>query len=225
MSSLLERQTTRLIIRPLALADHGVWRDGFLSHKRRKNRWDYRVRAPSELGPAAFRRLVEEQHEQRSRDGNYFLGVFLREDASLVGEVSLLDVRRGNFQNAYLGYRLFRRYWGRGLAREAVAAMLDIGFFDLNLHRIEAGIEAENLASVRVARAVGMRRESLSRKRFLIGGRWVDFVSYVRFCEDVGLRWRARPRAEGPRGYSGKAKLRPARSAPPKVRSGARSLK
>jgi [ribosomal protein S5]-alanine N-acetyltransferase len=61
---------------------------------------------------------------------------------------------------AELGFRLARRYWGRGYATEAAGAACDYALHRLLLPRIIAMIDPDNTASVRVAVKIGMTRES-----------------------------------------------------------------
>lgn len=55
-----------------------------------------------------------------------------------------------------LGYRLRKRFWGKGFATEAAKAVLDYGFEELQLEKIHAKCMAENAASVRVMEKAGM---------------------------------------------------------------------
>lgn len=57
---------------------------------------------------------------------------------------------------AELGYRLRRSAWGFGYATEGSLALLDRGFADLGLHRVQAGTMAVNLRSRRVMERVGL---------------------------------------------------------------------
>jgi ribosomal-protein-alanine N-acetyltransferase len=56
---------------------------------------------------------------------------------------------------ARLAYYLARPYWGRGLATEASRAFVQYGFHTLGLTRIVAGMNANNMASIRVAQKLG----------------------------------------------------------------------
>jgi ribosomal-protein-alanine N-acetyltransferase len=56
---------------------------------------------------------------------------------------------------ARLAFYLARPYWGRGLATEAGRAFVEYGFRHLGLSRIEAGVNAKNLASNRVIEKLG----------------------------------------------------------------------
>ncbi len=55
-----------------------------------------------------------------------------------------------------LGYRLFKKYWGKGYATEAATASLDYGFSNLNLEEIVGRVAQENTGSIRVLEKVGM---------------------------------------------------------------------
>lgn len=56
-----------------------------------------------------------------------------------------------------VGYRLAKRFWGRGLATEAARASLRFGFEELGLDRIVAVVQPENTASWRVLEKTGLR--------------------------------------------------------------------
>jgi RimJ/RimL family protein N-acetyltransferase len=56
-----------------------------------------------------------------------------------------------------LGYYLAREYWGRGLATEAVRALVDYGFRELGLTRIVASVETGNDASKHILEKLGFR--------------------------------------------------------------------
>lgn len=58
-------------------------------------------------------------------------------------------------EEIHVGYRLARPFWGRGLATEAVQAVLRLGFQELALPAISAIVEPQNIASVRVLEKSG----------------------------------------------------------------------
>ena len=113
--------------------------------------------------------------------------VALREGGVLIGNtrvhVDVPDDHQGS-----VGYALWHEHWGRGLATEAATAMLDLGFDRLGLHRIEATIEPDNSASIRVAEKLGMRLEGRMRERFSTPNGWRDSLLYAT-TED---EWRSR---------------------------------
>lgn len=66
-------------------------------------------------------------------------------------------------RRAEAGYWVARDRWGQGLATEALRAVLEFGFGELGLHRIEAHHFTQNPGSGRVMQKVGMRLEGRVR--------------------------------------------------------------
>jgi ribosomal-protein-alanine N-acetyltransferase len=184
------RITKRLILRPLELRDYENWHQAYSMLGPARNEWDESAWKETELVKAKFKKILAQQQKLRKQDRFYGFGVFLKDDGVLIGFVDLMDVSRMRFQNAFLGYRIFNNYWGAGYASEACRAVLDIAFKDLKLHRVEAGIAPGNKASIRVAKAIGLRKEGLSLRRLLNHGKWIDLLLYAGTCEDFGRRYK-----------------------------------
>lgn len=55
-----------------------------------------------------------------------------------------------------LGYRLIKRYWGRGIATEAAMASLDYAFNTLNTDKVFAMADCNNEASNKILKKVGL---------------------------------------------------------------------
>ncbi len=60
-----------------------------------------------------------------------------------------------------IGYRLARRSWGKGIATEAVAALIGYAFRSLGLPRVVAVVYPENVASRRVLEKLGFAYDGL----------------------------------------------------------------
>lgn len=184
----LVRKTRRLVIRPLEAKDYAAWKDANLRMSKPQNIWDLGPRSPDALKKSDYRRILRDQAEKRKRDYFYHLAVF-NKSGQLIGGVSLMEVSRAISQTCFLGYRIFNGHWGRGYAKEAVQAIIDIGFRDLKLHRIEAGIEPNNRRSLNLAKSLKMRREGIKKRALFLRNTWVDLVMYTLTCEDVGLKF------------------------------------
>ncbi|MGZ3804971.1 MAG: GNAT family N-acetyltransferase [Pseudobdellovibrionaceae bacterium] len=184
------RKTKRLILRPLSLHDYENWRQAYSMLHPAKNEWDEGPWKESELTLLKFKKLLKNLEDLKNKDQLYEFAIFRKDDGVFIGQVGLMNISRMIFQNAYLGYRIFNNYWGEGYASEACRAAIEIAFKDLKLHRIEAGIEPHNKLSLRVAKAVGLRKEGISLKRLLVQGKWKDMVIYAGTCEDFGMRYK-----------------------------------
>ena len=92
----------------------------------------------------------------------------------LAGTVTFADWDRGN-RRAEIGFILRPGAEGRGYATEAVRTALAFAFGPMGVHRIEADVDPDNAASLRVLERIGFRREGLLRDRWLtFFGAWKD---------------------------------------------------
>lgn len=69
-------------------------------------------------------------------------------------------------------------YWGKGVATEAGALLVEYGFDRLNLHRIYMGMNTENIGMQKAAEKMGFTREGLRRQAMYKWGRYMDIVEY-----------------------------------------------
>jgi len=120
------------------------------------------------------RSLIEDSRRDREEGRDYYFGIFLNESEELIGTVNLFHVLRGPLQKCMIGYSLDRRHNGHGYATEAVSMAVRFSFDELKLHRVEAGVMPENVASMRVLEKVGFQKEGIERKGVKINGRWED---------------------------------------------------
>ena len=69
-------------------------------------------------------------------------------------------------------------YWGRGYVPEAAGALIDLGFKDLGLHKIELTCFGYNVQSQRVAEKLGFTLEARIRDRKDAQGNRCDSLIY-----------------------------------------------
>lgn len=81
--------------------------------------------------------------------------ITLRDDVA-IGWVILID---GKPDVKEIGYLLHRDHWRGGIAREAVARVIDYGFGELKLRRIFADTDPENSGSIALLRRLGFQHE------------------------------------------------------------------
>lgn len=83
-----------------------------------------------------------------------------------------------------IGYVLAEDYWNKGLVTEAAKRVIDFGFEELGLIRIQARCIAENVASSRVMEKCGMKFEGTLRKSLFAKGTHHDIHMYAIIDED-----------------------------------------
>jgi ribosomal-protein-alanine N-acetyltransferase len=99
-------------------------------------------------------------------------------DGAVCGRINLNSVIRGAFQGASVGYWVSESHIGRGLATAAVADVIDIGFRELGLHRLEAATLLHNTPSQRVLARNGFRPFAVAEAYLKIAGRWQDHILF-----------------------------------------------
>lgn len=73
----------------------------------------------------------------------------------LVGFCGVSPEEANGVEEMSLGYRLAKRHWGKGLASDAVKAVLNVAFSQKKLSSVVVIIEPENVASLKVANKAG----------------------------------------------------------------------
>jgi len=115
------------------------------------------------------------------------LGIARREDDLVIGTCTLYRIQ-WDHRRAEVGYIVRRDHWGRGLAKEALAALLDHAFSTLGLHRLEADVDPRNGASIRLVEKLGFKLEGHLRERYFVSGDVQDSAIYGLLAPE----WRAR---------------------------------
>ena len=82
-----------------------------------------------------------------------------------------------------IGYWLAKPFWNRGIVSEAVGALTHYAFTELDLARIQTGMLAWNVGSIRVLEKCGYEREGVQRRGAFKDGQFVDLVLFAKFRE------------------------------------------
>lgn len=82
-----------------------------------------------------------------------------KESGSFIGRCGLLPWTIDGQYEVEVAYLIDKVYWGQGLGTEAAGAIRDYGFERLGLTRLICLIDPGNLASIGVAKKIGMRFE------------------------------------------------------------------
>jgi ribosomal-protein-serine acetyltransferase len=82
-------------------------------------------------------------------------------------------------QRANLGYWVKSSATGQGAATAATRLLVEWGFANTELERLEVIVSTRNPASLRVAQKAGAVREGVLKKRLLLHGEWHDAVMHA----------------------------------------------
>jgi ribosomal-protein-alanine N-acetyltransferase len=96
------------------------------------------------------------------KDPPLYWVVILKEKEHLIGDCGFCQFHKVA-RRAEVSYAIDPTYWDRGYATEAVGRMIQFGFEDAGLGRIQAICSEENVVSQRVIQKSGMQFEGLLR--------------------------------------------------------------
>jgi [ribosomal protein S5]-alanine N-acetyltransferase len=90
-------------------------------------------------------------------------------DGALIGKAGL-------YRFPEIGFIFHPAHWGRGFAREALAAVLDRAFAVHRLSAVTADVDPRNIGSLRLLQALGFREVGRAQRTWQVGEEWCDSV-------------------------------------------------
>ena len=139
----------------------------------------------AELRAASRQFLTPWEPVWSTEDVGYALFIFAASSGSLIGGLTLCNVRRGVTQSCTLGYWVGADYAKQGYMTAAVRAVVPFVFDSLELHRLEAACLPTNAASIKLLEKTGFKREGLARRYLRINGVWQDHLLYALLDTDM----------------------------------------
>jgi RimJ/RimL family protein N-acetyltransferase len=97
-----------------------------------------------------------------------------KKDGTKIGTIS----HRLVFKTQEIGYAMLPSERGKGYCSEAVKIMVDYLFLSKDIVRIQAHIDARNLASQKILEKAGFKKEGTFRKEYFVRGEWRDSCTF-----------------------------------------------
>lgn len=119
--------------------------------------------------------IVEEYIEYDRAGTGIVWAITLKGSPTLVGTCGY-EVLSPYDQRGEIGYDLARAYWGQGIMREALQAVIVYSFTQLDLNRIQAYVLTENARSIGLLRRLHFETEGVLREYRRFKGRFSDWV-------------------------------------------------
>jgi RimJ/RimL family protein N-acetyltransferase len=181
--------TARLRLRPLVAADA----EDLVAYRCLDDVCRYVPFEPMTIEAVAAKVTGVWQRQAISDQGEGLtLGIELADTGRVIGDL-MLYFESAEHRGGEIGWVLHPGHSGHGYATEAAHALLHLAFDQLGLHRVTARVDARNLASLRLAERLGMRREAHLVRNEWFKGAWSDEIDLA-LLED---EW-ASQHADGP---------------------------
>ena len=142
------------------------------------------VWAADHLSRKAFTNRIYWANRSTSQGTALPLLLIRREDAALLGAITLDNIRRGPSQAGTLGYWIGQAHARQGYMREAILSVVHHAFTVMDLSRVEAACLPENAASRGVLEKCSFKYEGVAQSYLQIAGRWRNHVLYANLRGD-----------------------------------------
>lgn len=153
-----ERETDRLLIRPLEKSDHLAWQEFVMDEVATRFFPDDWKLKPEKSGEWINLQL------ERYRENRYGLQALIEKNSGeFIGQCGLLAQTVDGRDELEIGYHLIPRYWGNGYATESAGEFKKMGFEHNLAESIISIIDVKNLSSQKVAQRNGMKQDARTK--------------------------------------------------------------
>lgn len=110
--------------------------------------------------------LINESIQEQTK---FNWGITFKDTDQVIGIIGFPNIKLEHAR-AEIGYTLTKKWHRYGIMKEALKCVMKYGFEKMQLHTIEAIIDAENIASGSLLKSVGFREEAYFKEDFLFNG-------------------------------------------------------
>ena len=121
--------------------------------------------------------LINSMQESLDKTNGITWGIELNNNKKLIGNLGFWKITHEHYR-AELGYMLLSEFQGKGIMDEALKAILKFGFGPMNLHSVEANVDPENKASIRLLERNHFVREAFFTENFYFDGKFLNSAIY-----------------------------------------------
>lgn len=141
------------------------------------------------LGHRSETEFLKEEQKQKNGYSSYNRSFILfllteKESGRKIGRCGLHNWNKEH-QRAEIGYAMEDENFKKlGLMSEAVKEIIDYGFHDLKLNRIEALVGIENVPSLKIIQKNNFKKEGVLRQHFYVDGRFEDTIIFSKLIAE-----------------------------------------
>ncbi|NNL00615.1 MAG: GNAT family N-acetyltransferase [Xanthomonadales bacterium] len=105
-------------------------------------------------------------------------------DNVICGVINLNIITYEALCSAYISYFAVAAQAEKGYMKEGMLQVIQHAFADLGLHRLEANIQPDNLASIALVQSTGFKYEGYSPRLLKINGKWCDHERWAILADE-----------------------------------------
>ncbi|GIP31686.1 GNAT family N-acetyltransferase [Paenibacillus sp. J2TS4] len=173
MTSFPVLETERLLLRQLTVKDSS---DLFHYFSKDEVTRYYDLESFVEVEQAE--KLIDKWNDNFQQELGIRWAITLKKENRVIGTCGFHNWFKEHYK-AEIGYELTPEYWRQGIMTEVLKAVLDYGFKELELNRIEAFIDPDNISSRKLLEKSGLREEGFLKECFYEKNQFVDAVLFA----------------------------------------------
>lgn len=112
------------------------------------------------------------------KKASFAIDVIEDDNGKTIGMITLGDIHPKDHKASFAIAIGETEYWGKGYGSEAARLLINYGFEQLNLHRIDTEVFASNERSLRMCRSIGFKEEGRKREAIFKNGEFGDVVVF-----------------------------------------------
>jgi RimJ/RimL family protein N-acetyltransferase len=128
-------------------------------------------------------KFIKKCHSDLRSKREFNFGIEDKENGKIIGGIGLSSANL-NFRHAEIGYWVAKRFWGKGIGKEALNLGIKFGFEQLGLNRIYARVMHPNKVSAYLLESVGFVREGVMREALRHENEWWDYLWYSMLLDE-----------------------------------------
>jgi|GEM_PF-445132 len=134
----------------------------------------YLVNKYREGRKATINEIKKYIHEKNNNSGCFLFGIFFKNNNKHIGNIKLEPIDF-NKKNAITGILIGdKKYWGKGIASEAIKLVINFSFKNLKLSELNLGVLPENKSAIRVYEKNGFILDKIKRKSIKLENKLYD---------------------------------------------------
>ena len=140
------------------------------------------------LKPIEFEKVREYVEDLWQSKHCSFFAIHHSKDNVFIGtaKINYLNEVGLNTRTADIGIMIGdRRYWGKGIATDALFALCQYAFNTQGARKLTAGAVAANEGVIKAFKKIGFSEEGRLRKKLLISGEYMDHVLLGCFADEL----------------------------------------
>ncbi|HEY5587047.1 MAG TPA: GNAT family protein [Ruminiclostridium sp.] len=183
----MELLSERLKYRYFTKQDFSLFYSVFSNEQVMRYAWIDKFNSEEESIP--FFESFLNKEDMLNKHNSYEFAIFSYEDHCFIGFANIEIHSQNPFGGCgEIGYFLLPDYWGKGYATEIANTLIEVGFTKLELHKMCARCNSNNLKSEAIMKKTTMTKEGELRKVRLKNGLWDDEKHYGILIDE----WKAR---------------------------------